>query len=338
LRSLLQLLARGIVSGGDAAEAGKLLLGTLDASGLTFVDEGAPDECHRAEGVPKRWLATAARLRDQDPARSAVLEAPVGAIWLYGRDASRARPRSPYYDALLTHGFADAAVITLASPARGRIVATFYRKRGARPFDEDDVLLLTLLHPHLASALGTQRALAALREPPNAVLDDVLRAARTYAFVSYPSRTVEWPAGARRAWTDRFGAIGERDWTGIEQAVLRVAGRYVSGRVRAPTFLLTTGLRVDLASIPARPSETLRVVAIFTEDREEPAPSPRSPAEHLLSKRQREVARLAARGFSASEIAKRLGMQETTARHHLRTVYRRLGIHRRAELGALLGG
>ena len=54
--------------------------------------------------------------------------------------------------------------------------------------------------------------------------------------------------------------------------------------------------------------------------------------EELLSGRQREVAREAARGETAARIAAKLGISVETVRFHLKEAFRRLGIRRRSEL------
>lgn len=59
-----------------------------------------------------------------------------------------------------------------------------------------------------------------------------------------------------------------------------------------------------------------------------------------LSKRQVEVLSLIGLGLTDQEIAARLGIEETTVRHHLQTLYGKLHIERRGEAAALaaLGG
>jgi DNA-binding CsgD family transcriptional regulator len=59
-----------------------------------------------------------------------------------------------------------------------------------------------------------------------------------------------------------------------------------------------------------------------------------------LSKRQVEVLSLIGLGLTDQEIASKLGIEETTVRHHLQTLYDKLHIERRGEAAALaaLGG
>ncbi len=51
-----------------------------------------------------------------------------------------------------------------------------------------------------------------------------------------------------------------------------------------------------------------------------------------LSPREREVALLAARGFSGPNIAALLGVAESTVYSHIKRVHRKLGVHNRAQL------
>lgn len=69
------------------------------------------------------------------------------------------------------------------------------------------------------------------------------------------------------------------------------------------------------------------------------AVEPRSAEDLLasLSARERQIASLVADGLTDLNIAARLDISEETVGTHLRRVYRKLGIHSRAELVALLG-
>lgn len=67
-----------------------------------------------------------------------------------------------------------------------------------------------------------------------------------------------------------------------------------------------------------------------------PAPPPVEVRQ--LSKRERQIADLAAQGFSDLNIAMQLGVCEATVGSHLYRIYKRLGIHSRVELAQKLGG
>jgi DNA-binding CsgD family transcriptional regulator len=56
-----------------------------------------------------------------------------------------------------------------------------------------------------------------------------------------------------------------------------------------------------------------------------------------LSRREHEVARLAARGLTNRQIAERLYVSVRTAESHLAQVFTKLGVHRRDELAEVLG-
>lgn len=55
-----------------------------------------------------------------------------------------------------------------------------------------------------------------------------------------------------------------------------------------------------------------------------------------LSRAEVAVARLAVEGFTVTNISARLGSAESTVRTHLRRVYKKLGVHGRAELAYVL--
>jgi DNA-binding CsgD family transcriptional regulator/tetratricopeptide (TPR) repeat protein len=57
-----------------------------------------------------------------------------------------------------------------------------------------------------------------------------------------------------------------------------------------------------------------------------------------LSRREAEVAEIAATGLSSRGIAMRLGLSERTVENHLQRVYTKLGLHSRAELIAVVAG
>ena len=55
----------------------------------------------------------------------------------------------------------------------------------------------------------------------------------------------------------------------------------------------------------------------------------------ILTKRERDITRLIASGLANKDIALRLGLSEKTVRNHLSTIYSKLGLTNRLELGLL---
>ena len=61
-------------------------------------------------------------------------------------------------------------------------------------------------------------------------------------------------------------------------------------------------------------------------------PKQENELEEPLSKREREIAELAARGLRNGEIAEMLHISEGTVKNHLKIVFRKLNIDRRSSL------
>ena len=63
-------------------------------------------------------------------------------------------------------------------------------------------------------------------------------------------------------------------------------------------------------------------------------PAVPTPGPAMLTRRERQVADLVARGFSNREIARALGIADGTARRHLANILTKLGFHSRAQIAA----
>src|SRR5262249_387371 len=101
---------------------------------------------------------------------------------------------------------------------------------------------------------------------------------------------------------------------------------------RAPTLAGREGLR-GRAAAAARGARTL---VERCEGARSPALEPGAqPA--ALTKREREVAMLAARGLTSREIAEKIVVSTRTVENHLQRAYEKLGVSARADLAAALG-
>lgn len=137
----------------------------------------------------------------------------------------------------------------------------------------------------------------------------------------------------------------------LNSSARRLMARTADGGAALDDLLARTGppggglvaqLRVELAdgsngmlrsrsrSLEGQPGVLVSVLRL-DEDRESLA----SVIEESLSPREREVARLAMRGLHDAEIADRLMLSPHTVKHHLKAIYRKLGLRSRVELAGL---
>jgi DNA-binding CsgD family transcriptional regulator len=99
---------------------------------------------------------------------------------------------------------------------------------------------------------------------------------------------------------------------------------------RLERALLRPGERLALRRLPAAPGRGPMVLAAIAQG---PAPTAlRSPGSQQLTPREREVARLAAEGYTMLNIAGRLDIREATVHTHLKHIYRKLRVANRAQL------
>ncbi|MFI0408192.1 LuxR C-terminal-related transcriptional regulator [Actinomadura sp. 3N508] len=92
-----------------------------------------------------------------------------------------------------------------------------------------------------------------------------------------------------------------------------------------------TGITVTSAPLPERPS---LIVSILSAETRTSAPPPA--LRRLLTEREAAIAELVAAGKRDHEIAGRLHISPNTVKHHLKSIYQKLGVHSRVELAARL--
>lgn len=180
------------------------------------------------------------------------------------------------------------------------------RRRGAPAFRRADARRLNPLAKAIASALVTadasERAVC-----PEESCDLLVR----------PDGTVDYASEAARWWLERRGSreLVER-WI-----------RRLDRREAEPQHLAGWPLRWVRLHGPEGVRYLLHLCA--------PSPLHVAPVDRLTSA-QREVAQLAASGWTVAEMARRTQRAPETVRSHLRAVYRRLRVSSRAELARAL--
>lgn len=324
--TLASLLIRGLADDGDAQEMVDL---TRRAFGLVAVGfsrqydwEGLP----LVAGDLRRWMEVYPEVGHDDPCVPFLQSTPEG-TWYF---AAREKVATDTQRAFTREEFSDVAIARFSGPRGELLPCALYRERVAGPFDDEDHARLQRMVPLWAGALRTQTALNGMR-----LADDDTCPSLGWVEVGYPSMDVAWSKRARQAFEQRLGPVSARGWTRIERAIVRLVSRSSATMRRHE---IVGGLCGEIVHVPALKGERRRVrVLLYATNRPDLGTAePRTPAEELLSTRQRTIARMVARGCSTPAIAEQLGIAAETVRHHLRTIYQRLGIRKREALRELV--
>jgi DNA-binding CsgD family transcriptional regulator len=147
------------------------------------------------------------------------------------------------------------------------------------------------------------------------------------------SLTTEIDARLVRAWSEHVRALASRDGRALDDVgrMFEEMGAQLlaaEAAVDAAVIHGSHGLRRRAADSHAAADRRLR----RCEGARTPALA-RLSSEELLTKREREVATLAAQGLASRDIAERLFVSVRTVDNHLRQIYGKLGIRSRTELG-----
>jgi DNA-binding CsgD family transcriptional regulator len=133
---------------------------------------------------------------------------------------------------------------------------------------------------------------------------------------------------------DAFGAVGWRLFEGRARALLghALAG---SDRSRAIASMQDAIDRFDACQAVVRRDRALDALGRLGPKGRRTKTAITGP--EALSQREREVAKLAAEGHSAKEIANRLFIGERTVETHLANAYAKLGVASKVEMARLAG-
>lgn len=217
--------------------------------------------------------------------------------------------------------------------------------------DEATERLYARLLPDFANALAVERALAN-REDRLAVVEEARSPSRAYALLDRNGRilecSAEFEAMVRRSEQltlreGRLGAIQPSDNARLARLIGAVTQRsdqpLGSVRVQPPKMLRGMILRAVRLDRARELFERLRPVAMLVLiDLDAPVAGI---AEELrlawgLTPREADLAILIGQGCALERAAARLDMGEGTARWHLKTIFRKMGIGRQTELAHLV--
>ncbi|MED5608272.1 LuxR C-terminal-related transcriptional regulator [Pseudomonas sp. JH-2] len=249
--------------------------------------------------LPDSYLADWQAIRHQDITVKRVYATPGRSV----RIDTRAADCTPGLRWLAErHGFGEFLCIIHIDPrTQLSLHLSLYRRAGARPFDARERFLVDQMMPHLVAAEGANqiRALVALRERLDAPNPLALAVCDRRGMLHY----------AERGFVELLLHEWPR-WTGpcLPEAVDPAAG-YSGQRLQ----LQATAVH-DLLLLSAR----------------------LCPAMARLSTREAEVAQRFGLGSTYKEIARELGLAPNTVRHHIRSIYSKLGVNGKAGIAQLL--
>ncbi|MBX3230646.1 MAG: hypothetical protein KIT84_00400 [Labilithrix sp.] len=336
LRALLALLDRGLVDERDVAELASLLMKTLDVQALSFGPGFGFSPLAHVENVEDAWRAHHTRniAWDRSPAFLATSR---GAPFRVKTHSSEEERRSPLFRGLGEFYFEDAAISLVHAIGAPHFMA-FYRARGAREFDDDDAVLLKLLHPHLSAAFATALPRAAFAsEGENGPVP--------VGWVDLPSESVHLAPGIEAFVATHLGVESAAERRRFRTLLVQRARRLDAGADSPgpPRPLpLNAQVRLEAARVDPKRSGPKPRGEVASRTFFALCPSPPDARNEdlllLLTPAQRAVASRAARGASLPSVAKELGISLATARVHLREVYRRLDVHDRTELRRRIDG
>lgn len=267
-----------------------------------------------------------------------------GAVRLYGAfelrmppGAMAAQAQMGERDVLGALAFANLGRTVLASPAAALTDDPVVVEDLLKRFDLGHFLTTCLVDPFtsLVSSVTLMRREAsapfteaerAAKERLTPHLVEAYTAARLLRLLEWRGGTAPYPyavaisdgAGLLEFASQEFAALIRREWPDW----------------RGPRLPASLGLS---AEAPVR--RTLSAITLFAEPSGAGSLSVRVRARQPvddLSARETEVARLSALGRSNKEIGQDLAVSPFTVRNHLDSVYRKLGVSKRSELGALL--
>ncbi len=331
LASLLALLGRGVLSEADAKELFAAMRETLGVDAIVVGQEwGRFGGFLRSEGVPPEWPKVYAELGHQDPARAYLAARPLGSWFFVRADSTPAELEMELHQEFLRLGFRDAAIGRLPSPGSPINLVLYRMNSRSDDFGDDDRTLLSMLSPHLQQAFGRARSARAWRGEADAVRRDVLLSL-PHARLATHEGVIEWSRAAEQLFEKQFSQPFAK-----QRARLDAMIRHLCASDAGQSWPIVGDLYGEVLVIRGDKGVEELVVIFESADVASTDDAAQSPAEELLSPKQRLVARLAAQGLPLREVAARLELSVETARTHLKTVYQRLGVSERSSLAHLL--
>ena len=118
----------------------------------------------------------------------------------------------------------------------------------------------------------------------------------------------------------------------LHQQAIRLGAMGLVLKEKAADVLLQAIEKVHAGEVWLEPTMIANVLGAMTSARASQPPDPEAAKIAALTEREREVVTLIGQGLRNKQIAQRLGISETTVRHHLTSIFAKLDVADRLEL------
>jgi DNA-binding CsgD family transcriptional regulator len=231
----------------------------------------------------------------------------------------------PYFAAHKDDRLAGAILVFLHEGGVLFGVCGLERSAAEGPFTDADVKTLDDLASFIVAGARAQMAYDELAREASC-LRALSRATGALYVVDRDSKRIVWAADRER------GIDWEQDVAPIEDALANAAERLIDARARGealptpprlPNGSVTAVAKIDDEAVFSK----MRVAVMRIEPIGE-----QGTAIDVLSRREREIARLLVAGYSGVNVAAIAGLSENTVRTYVRRLYQKLGVSNRADL------
>ncbi len=235
------------------------------------------------------------------------------------------RARLPYFrDASIQDGFVHGLLLFLHEGGVLFGLAGLERRADQPPFTEADRGVLEELAPFALVGARAQLHYDELSRE-GAVLRVLARVTGAVYVIDRDRKRVVWAADRER------GIEWDEDVGPVEELLVEAAERSLASLARGDALptppRLPNGSVVAVARIEGDPVfGGARCAAVRVE------PTQKAAAFEILSKREREIARLLVAGYSGVNVAAISGLSENTVRTYVRRLYAKLDVNNRADL------
>lgn len=277
-------------------------------TGLMRADGGVVPHVVHLHEQPRESLQEWARLNAADPVAVACMAQPGRPIIFHAPTLFSGKAAAPMRAYAHRFGRQSYMVCGLHHPADTNFLVwlSLYRRNPEAHFTEQERQTYQDVMGHLNEAQEVNRRLQLHRDVEQLEQGEALAIADTWGYLHTP-------------WSDIHALLGA-EWSNCK------AGRLPQQLLEALTTAADGRYRGRAISVRSRMAGGLLFIRISRRERVDG-----------LTPREQQIAEAIARGLSAKQAARDMGLSPATVRVHLQNIYQKLGLHSQAELAYRVG-